>query len=120
LLITSATGGQSWPTIPKIRTRPLSPLDDGTGLPFEIHAWTETDAQPSTFADEQTTDHGCTINMFGCGHSPIVVGAYRPLQPESKLETSGEGPTRDGKLKPEVSAPGEGITVVLQRIFCRN
>jgi hypothetical protein len=88
----------------------FSPLDDGTGLPFEIHAWTETDVQPSTFGNEQPTDHGCTLNTFGCGHSPIVVDAYRSLQPESRLEISGEGPTRDGKLKPEVSAPGVNIT----------
>jgi subtilisin family serine protease len=39
-----------------------------------------------------------------------VVGSYSALVPARDLaDSSGEGPTRDGKQKPEVSAPGVNI-----------
>lgn len=85
-------------------------LDDGSHLPIEIHAWTETDQQRSFFPDARQTDDACTLGTFGCGHSTLVVGAYNPLDPGDKVDRSGEGPTRDGKLKPELSAPGLNIT----------
>lgn len=97
-------------------------LDDVSHLPMEVHAWTVTDHQPSTFPDALASDCTSTLNPLGCGHSTIVVGGYNQLDPDHKLEASGEGPTRDGKLKPEVSAPAVEITVAqakttLTRIF---
>lgn len=89
-------------------------LDDGSHLPIEVHAWAETDEQPSGFLDLLPTDTLCTLGVLGCGDSTIVVGGYDPLSPvKKKMEVSGEGPTRDGKLKPEVSAPGTNIIAAL-------
>lgn len=85
-------------------------LDDGSRLPIEIHAWTERDRVRSDFPDALPTDNSCTLGTFGCGHSTIVVGAYNSLEADDKMGRSGEGPTRDGRLKPEVSAPGLNIT----------
>ena len=85
-------------------------LDNGSRLPIEIHAWTETDQDQSNFPDAQQTDDSCTLGTFGCGHSSIVVGAYDPTNPSDKMDRGGEGPTRDGRLKPDVSAPGLNIT----------
>jgi subtilisin family serine protease len=86
-------------------------LEDGSRLPIEVHAWTVADQRPSRFPGALPTDSISTINGLGCGNSTIVVGAYNPLDPCDKLDVSSEGPTRDGKLKPEVSAPGVGIRV---------
>lgn len=86
-------------------------LDDGSRIPIEVHAWTVKDKQRSKFPDALPTDSTCTLSAFGCGNSTIVVGGYNPLNPEEKLEVSSEGPTRHGKLKPEVSAPAVQITV---------
>jgi Subtilase family len=85
-------------------------LDDGSRLPIEVHAWTVTDNQRSVFCDLSQIDRTCTLNALGCGHSTIVVGGYNHLEPtKPTLSVSGEGPTRDGRLKPEVSAPAVDI-----------
>lgn len=85
-------------------------LDDGSRLPIEVHAWTVTDQERSVFCDLSLADRTCTLNALGCGHSTIVVGGYNHLeQTKPMLLASGEGPTRDGRLKPEVSAPAVDI-----------
>jgi subtilisin family serine protease len=77
------------------------------GAPFDVHAWIETDDHsPSSFDDTQKSDDSYTIGTLACGHSTIVVGAYDPFPPHGVISVSGEGPTRDGRLKPEVAAPG--------------
>lgn len=86
-------------------------LDDGFRVPIEVHAWTVTDHRPSRFPEALPTDSTCTINGLGCGNSTIVVGGYNAVDPCDKLDVSSEGPTRDGKLKPEVSAPAVEIRV---------
>jgi len=86
-------------------------LDDGSHLPIEVHAWTVTDRRPSKFPEALATDSTCTINGLGCGNSTIVVGGYNAVDPCDKLDVSSEGPTRDGKLKPEVSAPAVEVRV---------
>jgi subtilisin family serine protease len=81
----------------------------GSQLPFDIHAWIETDdITPSLFLGTQPSDDAYTVGTLACGHSTIVVGAYE-VNSSGILLDSGEGPSRDGKLKPEVSAPGEVI-----------
>jgi len=87
----------------------LELLDDGSQRPLEVNAWTETDKQPSFFPDATANDSACTLGTLGCGNSTIVVGAYSDSNPDTTFTGTGEGPTRDGKLKPEVSAPGVGI-----------
>jgi subtilisin family serine protease len=43
------------------------------------------------------------------GSKTIAVGAYSVLQDCRVMEFSAEGPTLDGKQKPEVSAPGDQV-----------
>jgi subtilisin family serine protease len=94
----------------------LRALRDEPCLPFDIHAWAECDVEPSTFPSDvedpvMNPDNAYTIGTLACGHSTIAVGAYNPLQPEDRMDESSQGPTRDGKLKPEVSAPGMNIKI---------
>jgi subtilisin family serine protease len=75
--------------------------------PVAFHAWIERDdAGQSGFAAADD-DRTHTIGSISCGAKTIVVGSYNARVPARDLaQTSGEGPTRDGKHKPEVSAPG--------------
>ena len=74
-----------------------------------FHAWIERDDRlPSSFAPPHDNSH--TIGSISCGNSSIVVGSYdahKSLKPISYF--SSEGPTRDGREKPEISAPGHAV-----------
>jgi hypothetical protein len=88
----------------------LTPLDRSDYPPFDVHAWIERDGgQNSKFPEQQPSDNHCTLGTLACGHSTIAVSAYNSFEPHGIMESSAAGPTRDGKLKPEVSAPGVGI-----------
>ena len=93
----------------------LRAVDRMHPAPFDVHAWIEKDekdgGKPSTFQDVGTADSSYTVGTIACGHSTIVVGGYEKLNLHSNMISSAEGPTRDGKLKPEVSAPGVGSLV---------
>jgi hypothetical protein len=86
----------------------------------DFHAWIERDDdsrdpdgtirrnQSKFVTQDSTATH--TLGSISCGKSTIVVGSYDATILGRDLSTfSSEGPTRDGKQKPEVSAPGQGI-----------
>jgi subtilisin family serine protease len=78
--------------------------------PVDVHAWIEIDEKKrSRFEDLRPTDTRYTIGSIACGASTIVVGSYNPDSPSDLPFETAEGPTRDGKLKPEISAPGNDI-----------
>jgi subtilisin family serine protease len=77
--------------------------------PFDVDAWIERDFQISTFVGQRPSDGLCTLGTLACGFSTIAVSAYDTAPPHGIIPNSGAGPTRDGRLKPEVSAPGAGI-----------
>lgn len=74
-----------------------------------FHAWIERDnSQPSSFAPPH--DNAYTIGSISCGRNTIVVGSYDAHKPQKPLSWfSSEGPTRDGREKPEISAPGHAV-----------
>lgn len=73
------------------------------------HAWIERDDRaPSAFAPPHV--HACTLGSISTGRWSIVVGSYdahKPTRPVSWF--SAAGPTRDGRQKPEVCAPGHDV-----------
>jgi subtilisin family serine protease len=78
-----------------------------SSTPFTFHAWVETDGRPRPgFLAPPASDEAYTIGSIACGYSTIAVGAYFTAAPNDILPQSAEGPTRDGRLKPEISAPG--------------
>lgn len=74
-----------------------------------FHAWIERDDQgQSTFEDHFDNSH--TVGSISCGHKPIVVGSYDAHKAERPISWfSSAGPTRDGRNKPEISAPGHDV-----------
>ena len=98
----------------------LQSADEG-GVPF--HAWIERDddrrdpfnplvirRNQSKFV-EADSDPSFTLGSISCGAKPIVVGSYNAaVLPRDLSSFTSSGPTRDGKQKPEISAPGHNIT----------
>ncbi len=79
------------------------------------HAWIERDdlgqsTLRTSVVGEENRNLKTTLGSIACGKSPIVVGAYDPRTSDRRLtDNTSHGPTRDGKEKPEVSAPGSFI-----------
>ncbi len=80
-----------------------------------FHAWIERDDQgQSSFAPPN--DNSMTIGSISCGKNTIVVGSYDAHKPSKPISFfSSSGPTRDGKQKPEVSAPGHNVMAARSR-----
>lgn len=80
-----------------------------------FHAWIERDNDtPSRFAPPHDNSH--TIGSISCGHETIVVGSYDAHKPSRPISFfSSAGPTRDGRQKPELSAPGHAVDAAHSR-----
>lgn len=94
----------------------LRPIGGRSVAPFAVHAWIESDPNTSVFNDARPEDKAYTLGTLACGHSTIVVTGYDALEPRFVPEIFAEGPTRDGKQKPEVSAPGASLSVARKLI----
>lgn len=72
-------------------------------------AWIEREPRPrlqSSFAGRQSTPFG-TVGTIANGRRPIAVGAYDPHRSDQPMASfSSAGPTRDGRQKPDLVAPG--------------
>ena len=81
----------------------------------DFHAWIERDNyRSSSFAPPHDNSH--TIGSISCGRKSIVVGSYDAHKPQQPISWfSSAGPTRDGRSKPEISAPGHGVEAAHSR-----
>ncbi|NGX51149.1 MAG: Serine protease AprX [Chlamydiae bacterium] len=85
-----------------VRLRGIKISDGG------FHAWiaaTGGELRPK-FID---SDPDCTLGSFSNGKKSIVVGSYDANEEDQISYFSSSGPTRDGRRKPEVSAPGHDV-----------
>lgn len=75
----------------------------------QFHAWIERDDNgQSSFAPPLDNSH--TLGSISCGNKSIVVGSYDAHTSGQPLSYfSSAGPTRDGREKPEISAPGHNV-----------
>jgi subtilisin family serine protease len=77
-----------------------------------FHAWIERDSavagSQSRFESEDASPRS-TIGTIATGYRTIVVGAADTTGPISIASFSSSGPTRDGRVKPDLLAPGVGI-----------
>ena len=80
-----------------------------------FHAWIErNDASQASFAPPHDNSH--TLGSISCGRASIVVGSYDAHKPGTPLSWfSSAGPTRDGREKPELSAPGHDVLAAHSR-----
>jgi subtilisin family serine protease len=83
------------------------------GSPY--HAWIErNDASQASFAEPHDNSH--TLGSISCGRLSIAVGSYDAHSAVTPLSLfSSAGPTRDGRQKPEVSAPGQDVVAARSR-----
>lgn len=90
---------------PKLKLR----LHGVTILDGQFHAWIERDDNgQSSFAPPHDNSH--TLGSISCGKQSIVVGSYDAHTSGQPLSWfSSAGPTRDGRHKPEISAPGHNV-----------
>jgi subtilisin family serine protease len=72
------------------------------------HAWIErNDPSQASFVD---ADGSHTLGSISCGQLSLAVGSYDAHKPAKPLSFfSSAGPTRDGRQKPEISAPGHDV-----------
>ncbi|HKH46245.1 MAG TPA: TRAFs-binding domain-containing protein [Thermoanaerobaculia bacterium] len=73
-----------------------------------VHAWIERGlGAPSSFTRHM--DEEITLSIPGTAKNVIAVGAVDADLPIQVGDFSSYGPTRDGRQKPEVAAPGVGV-----------
>lgn len=63
---------------------------------------------PSFFTERSTVDSH-TISSLACGHRVIAVANLDDVKQQIHASSS-QGPTRDGRCKPEIAAPGTNVT----------
>lgn len=83
----------------------LRSVDDQS---VDYHAWLERDDRRQASFVTAVRTHA--LGSISTGHQTVVVGSYdahKPALPISSFSSS--GPTRDGRNKPEVSAPGQFV-----------
>ena len=89
----------------QLKFRNLSP----TGEPIEFHAWIfflEGQRPTIQFKSNKSTDS--TVGIPGTAKNVITVGSFKIG--DGLSDFSGRGPTIDNRQKPDITAPGEGIT----------
>jgi subtilisin family serine protease len=89
-------------------------IEISTESPDEIEydAWID-DGSHSSFGEY---DRESTLGALCCSANTIVVGAFDARMANAvALDATSLGPTRDGKAKPEVSAPGAGVCAACSR-----
>jgi len=81
----------------------------------KFHAWIERDNySPSRFSPPNNNSH--TLGSISTGNETLVVGSYDASSQATPLSWfSSAGPTRDGREKPEISAPGHHIAAAHSR-----
>lgn len=75
--------------------------------PIGQNVATQLWAFPSTFSEASNVDSH-SISSLACGHRVIAV-ANMESDSQTINVSSSQGPTRDGRLKPEIAAPGTSI-----------
>lgn len=80
-----------------------------------FHAWIERDDRAQS-SFQQPHDNTHTLGSISCGQKTIVVGSYDAHKGQTPLSWfSSAGPTRDGRQKPEISAPGHDVAAAHSR-----
>jgi Subtilase family len=80
-----------------------------------FHAWIERDDRgQAQFVSGMTPSF--TIGSIACGHDTFAVASYDAHAPDQPISWfSSEGPTRDGRNKPELAAPGHLVMAAESR-----
>jgi hypothetical protein len=81
-----------------------------------FHAWIERDDSDQSAFTVAPADNTHTISSLAAGSGTIVVGAYDAHVASRPLHFgSAAGPTRDGRVKPDICAPGVKVAAANAR-----
>lgn len=84
--------------------------------PAHFHAWLERDDRGQARFAAEDDDPLYTLGSIACGQHTLVVGSYDARVPGKEISYfSSAGPTRDGRHKPEISAPGHEVIAARSR-----
>jgi subtilisin family serine protease len=75
----------------------------------DFHAWIERDDPDQSRISPGQVTTAYTINSIACGQHTIAVGSYKAFDHLQESFFSSAGPTRSGRQKPELSAPGHDV-----------
>lgn len=76
--------------------------------PVDYHAWIERDDKKQSAFRNPVFTH--TLGSISTGRQTIVVSSHDAHKPSFPISTfSSAGPTRDGREKPELTAPGQFV-----------
>jgi subtilisin family serine protease len=83
---------------------------------IEFHGFIERNERgQSSFAAADAVK-SCTLGSLACGQRVIAAAAYYAVLPNRGLGFfSSEGPTRDGREKPDISAPGSNVWAAMSK-----
>lgn len=82
----------------------------------DFHAWIERDDFGQSAFAQADESRSFTLGSISCGRKTLVVGSYDALDHDRDISSfSSEGPTRDGRQKPEISAPGGAVLAARSR-----
>ncbi|SDJ51494.1 S8 family serine peptidase [Microbulbifer yueqingensis] len=87
-------------------------LRSASGTSFPVHAWIErTSAREQSRFYPADADPNMTIGTICCGRNTLATAAYRPGRggPRRIASFSSAGPTRDQRMVPILTAPGDRI-----------
>jgi subtilisin family serine protease len=126
-------GGEAAPQ-PGSWTLRIEPTASASGKPYHLWMWAQSLGGSAMARGRRNFDNHYVISAPGNARSAITVGAFAsshcwrsPAKPEgpvcfSTQEQRGDlarfssaGPTRDGRVKPEITAPGLGIASAKSR-----
>ncbi|MGQ0561994.1 MAG: S8 family serine peptidase [Gemmatimonadota bacterium] len=126
--------GSAAAPMPGIWTLRISPANGASGKPYHFWMWSQSLGAATMARGRQGFDNHYVVSSPGNSRSGIAVGAFTtkgcwtsPAKPEGpvcfvSIEELGDlarfssgGPTRDGRLKPEITAPGLGIASAKSR-----
>lgn len=82
----------------------------------EVHGWIERNDRRQASFGAAASDPAFTLGSISCGRESIVVGSYDAHKLDTPVSWfSAEGPTRDGRDKPDLSGPGHGVRAAASR-----
>ena len=90
-------------------------MKETAGTAATVHAWiadSKEDPYPSWNSDRESAT---TLTSTASARNAITVGAYQPGGTDL-ADFSSAGPTSDGRVKPDIAAPGQAITAPRSKI----
>ena len=93
-------------------------LTGTTVINGKFHAWVDRNNRlpaPNVFFATDVDEKSLTLGTPGTARRPITVGNHDRAADPLIAPTSGLGPTRDGRIKPEIAATGVSVRTTLSQ-----